>query len=414
MSTPATDSRNEQSPSTVSESSGGFKSFWRKSERHTPSQDVQFVQQDPSTKRKSRGIGRLFSSSTSGPASPGSSENSGDIGKRRQQVYQAQKRHRNRKVEYVQSLEAEVARLQHLDATVNSERNTIAIENEKLRALLAAGPAEAQLDSLKLDQQDLDISMLGGATVNSHYDEFIGHERWFMDIDDLTDSSWTSTDDSDRTETNRTETNGTSHHNLAIPVDHRGDSWAALDFIMALEWPCKSHVHHHAINPDVSAPLACDVGKFHGHAFTTTQAVFQSSMPPSTQLHRQNPTSLEEADVQQVSASNNCWQLPHSEIDKCVPYFRSLREHPLILSYYRLVFLSAQLPLDDEQVTPAKAYAEIKRHLPEKTALRPVLDAMKITLSKAVNCSGFGAWMPIETFQACLKSVTGIDIGISI
>ena len=89
-----------------------------------------------------------------------------------------------------------------------------------------------------------------------------------------------------------------------------GDSVAALDFILALEWPCQEHIKHHAINPEAKVPEACAVGKFHGHALTATAAVYQSSLPPRP-ISEDKPNQ----NVPHPSTSNK-WQLPHSEIDK--------------------------------------------------------------------------------------------------
>ncbi|KAK5107637.1 hypothetical protein LTR62_000972 [Meristemomyces frigidus] len=412
MSQPSTDISAVHSPSQSSDTSGGFKSFWRKSDRDSSGRDVQFVAQDPSTKRGRRGLSRLFGSSSSAIVTPDNAVAKDSTANRRQQVYQAQKRHRNRKSEYVQSLEAEVAvrkllrrcffsiltepqRLQHQDALVNSERNMIALQNEKMKALLTQTSVEAQLDVLGIDGPDFSdesLSLFGSAAIDIRYDPLLDHERVFMDLDDYTDSSWSSTDASVSTKTNDMEHQ--LHFPQTVQVSTADESWAALDFILALEWPCSNHVRHEGINPNAVVPPACDVGQFHGHAFTTTQAVYQSSFSAiHTVKQRQDSGLFDTGDQNHHCAQDQQWQLPHSEIDK-------------------LVHLSSQLELDDEQVTPAMAYATIKRELPEGTALKSVLDAMKVPLSKVVKCSGFGAWMPIETFQQCFQQVCSIDLGI--
>ncbi|KAK0259762.1 hypothetical protein LTR29_003818 [Friedmanniomyces endolithicus] len=364
-----------------SESVGGFKSFWRKSDTST-TQNVKFIPQDPGNQQKPSRLGKLFrheSSTSIEGEQPEGSKKSGSPAKRRQQVYQAQKRHRNRKAEYVQSLEAEIARLQHLDAIVNSDKNTLAHQNEEIRAVLAAHSIDAQLEVTNLAPSPEGLSMLGDAEIDIRYDPAIGHERIFMDFDDMPDIAWTSSD------TSRAGDIPDQPKRPARDTPVQGDSWAALDFILALEWPCREHVAHHAINPNAIVPKACDVGGFHGHALTTTQAVYQSALPPPKTSHEQADLLGSLMPMQNGLRSSTLmhWQLPHSEIDK-------------------LVHLSEQLELDDERLTPAMIYSAIRHELPGDEFLRPVLEALKVPLAMMAQCSGFGAYVETHVFYQYL------------
>ncbi|KAK4892951.1 hypothetical protein LTR27_008679 [Elasticomyces elasticus] len=365
------------STSTKSESTGGFGSFWRRSNKSlTP--NVQFVQQDPSTKETTSRLGRLFTHSSSTSADGGPSESSDHATaatKRRQQVVQAQKRHRYRKGEYVQALEAEVARLQHLDAIVNSEKSSLVQENEAMRALLATHPVETRLDATQLSTSFEDVNSTGSSMVDVRYDSVIAHERVFLDFGNTLETSWPPAT------TSQSWTSTPPGQSTAKSTE-TGDAWAALDFILALEWPCRDHVKHNVINPTAKIPKACDVGGFHGHALTTTQAVYQHALPVSGTSQVQSDN-----DDPHPSTSQG-WHLPHSEIDK-------------------LVQLSQQLDLDDEQLTPAMAYAAIKQELPSNEFLKPVLEALKIPLANLVQCSGLGAWMPATDFFQCLHVALG-------
>ncbi|KAK0905441.1 hypothetical protein LTR91_023428 [Friedmanniomyces endolithicus] len=364
-----------------SESVGGFKSFWRKSDTST-TQNVKFIPQDPGNQQKPSRLGKLFrheSSTSIEGEQPEGSKKSGSPSKRRQQVYQAQKRHRNRKAEYVQSLEAEIARLQHLDAIVNSDKNTLAHQNEEIRAVLAAHSIDAQLGVTNLAPSPEGLSMLGDAEIDIRYDPAIGHERIFMDFDDMPDIAWTSSD------TSRAGDIPDQPKRPARDTPVQGDSWAALDFILALEWPSREHVAHHAINPNAIVPKACDVGGFHGHALTTTQAVYQSALPPPKTSHEQADLLGSLMPMQNGLRSSTLvhWQLPHSEIDK-------------------LVHLSEQLELDDERLTPAMIYSAIRHELPGDEFLRPVLEALKVPLAMMAQCSGFGAYVETHVFYQYL------------
>lgn len=253
--------------------------------------------------------------------------------KRRDQVYHAQKRHRDRKAEYVKSLEAEVAvstvrrrpsrlkveeayahvkRLQHLDALVNSEKNNLAHQNEAIKAFLATQSPDVQPESVNLGSPPApteDLSSLGGAWIDIRFDPEVGHERTFIDVDlpDVTCPSGNVV--RSRQPSRRPTRQG--------PV--QGDSWAALDFILALEWPCQGHIKH-AINPDAFVPIACETSGLHGHALTATQAVYQSARPPPSTQHECSQCVCSMTPVQQDldSTIRDKWQLPHSEIDKCV------------------------------------------------------------------------------------------------
>ena len=151
------------------------------------------------------------------------------------------RRHRNRKAEYVHTLEEEVARLQHLDAVVNAEKNTLAHQNKAMRELLASQSLDYQLDTLALSapaNSHDQLSTLGCAAVDIRYDRDMEHERTFIDFNE-SDMFWTSD------ETTSSEGQDWKQRGRDPPV--QGDSWAALDFILALEWPCRDHIHHVSI-----------------------------------------------------------------------------------------------------------------------------------------------------------------------
>ena len=95
----------------------------------------------------------------------------------------------------MQTLEAEVARLQQLDAHINTEKNTLAHQNNAMRELLASHSLDLQLGSIDLSSssQPIDeLSQLGGAMVDIRFDPEIGHDRTFLDLLDLSDMAWTS------------------------------------------------------------------------------------------------------------------------------------------------------------------------------------------------------------------------------
>ncbi len=142
-------------------------------------------------------------------------------------------------------MEAEIARLQHLDALVNSEKNTLAHQNNAIRELLSSHSLESNMESFNLNsssQPGDDLSLLGGAAVDIRYDEEIGQERVFLDWPE--EMAWTS-DETSASASAPASAEGQPPLQTQRHAPVKGDSWAALDFILALEWPCKDHIKHH-------------------------------------------------------------------------------------------------------------------------------------------------------------------------
>lgn len=131
------------------------------------------------------------------------------------------------------------------------------------------------------------------ASVSLRYDDDIEQERWFIDLLNSEDMQWTSS-----------ETSGVdSPDEQSSRSPSPSESWAALDFILALEHPCRNHVHHPAIHPSAWVP---DAGEAHCHAMTATAAVFASAQAPPAPTGHNGAKEPEK------------WQLPHAEIEKSV------------------------------------------------------------------------------------------------
>lgn len=166
-----------------------------------------------------------------------------------------------------------------MDSAVRQERSLLTTQNQTLRDLLRSHSIDAQLESRNLETGAADVEMLDHVTVDVRLDPELGHERIFVD--------WPRSENA----------LGSSSDSPIIRPPVKGDSWAALDFILALEWPCRDHIHHPGINPTAKPHVECKLGDFSGHALTATSAVFESA------LH--TPRVGEEK-----------WALPHAEIDK--------------------------------------------------------------------------------------------------
>ncbi|RMY22663.1 hypothetical protein D0867_02569 [Hortaea werneckii] len=334
----------------------GFRS-WLKT-KATVKKEVKFVHENPGdTSKGNGGSSNLFKSQNSAPIAHSSKDPDllqSPAAHRRQQVYRAQKRHRDRKTDYVESLEAEIARLRHLDAVVNNEKCVLEHQNQAMKIFLAGhnldeGSASKHFHISSASQGD--SSSLGSdAAIDVRFDAKIGHERTFLDFGkDHTDSTL------DREGSQKLQSRPNSPPNNM-------ESWEALDFILALEWPCRNHIHHHAINPSSAQRDAETTNVSQSHALTATQTVYSCALEP--------PGS-------QTAAKKPGWHLPYSEIEK-------------------LVTLSAQLPLNDDMMTPAQVYSTICLEVPLSspdgdTSRSRIMEALKVPLSRKVSCFGFGA-----------------------
>lgn len=130
-----------------------------------------------------------------------------------------------------------------MDAVTNYEKTKLQHQNRAMRELLSSRSLNYQLNTLDIGSETLETesepSGMGAAEVDVRYDPQVGHERTFLDLMDV-DFGWSSSDGA---------TSGEEGQILRDPHEPpvTGDSWAALDFILALEWPCKDHVHHPTI-----------------------------------------------------------------------------------------------------------------------------------------------------------------------
>lgn len=180
------------------------------------------------------------------------------------------------------------------------------------------------------------------------------------------------------------------------------ESWEALDFILALEWPCRNHIHHHAINP-LSVPSSAEAAKpSHNHALTATQTVYSCALEPSPSHPRKKSPE---------------WHLPYSEIEKYVntstscPAQATMHSKPRdrLTNNNRLITLSSQLPVNDDMMTPAQIYSTICLEIPPSSSSGTssrgrVMEALKVPLSRKVTCYGFGAALPAVDFYAVFDS----------
>jgi len=155
----------------------------------------------------------------------------------------------------------------------------------------------------------------------------------------------------------------------------QGDSWLALDFILALEHPCRDHVEH---SPEVN----------NGHALTMTLVVYTRAQPPShTRLSRE---------------SRERWQVPYSEVEKYVPLSCS---HKNVLAWAlqagRASWKARARPRRDDAGAGVCGGAVPQ---PPKRFERDLV-ASEAAPAPYAECFGFGAVLPSEIVWRELKAV---------
>ncbi|KAI7263326.1 hypothetical protein KC345_g9180 [Hortaea werneckii] len=352
----------------------GFRG-WLKT-KATIKKNIEFVHEDPGDTRQRNG-GFANRLKVKNDASSPHSAKEPDLlqtpaAHRRQQVYQAQKRHRDRTADYVQSLEAEITRLRRLDSVVTREKCILEHQNQAMKGFLAGydldeGSANKHFDISFASKGDLP-NFGSDAAIDVRFDAEFGHERTFLDL---------GTDPSDFTPGN--EGSQRFRNSPDSPPEDR-ESWEALDFILALEWPCRDHIHHHAINPLPAQTGGATASRpSQNHAMTATQTVYSCALEPSPS---------------QAAGKTSEWHLPYSEIEK-------------------LIALSSQLPVNDDMMTPAQIYSTICLEIPPSssssgTSSRSrITEALKVPLSRKVTCCGFGAALPAVEFYAVFDSAMG-------
>ena len=210
----------------------------------------------------------------------------------------------------MKDLEAEVASLRNRDAAVNSERNALEHENAAIRRLLQSRSVGALLDSVDLDATGPSahgLSPLADCTIELRYDSDIGHTRTFVDrpSDPNEEIGWSSPNPASSSQGEQTR-----------PSPARqlvcGDSVAALDFILALEWRCQSHIWHEGLHPrkwwSVGSMMhEASLQGFGGHSMCATSAVYHAARPA------ERPSS---EGGKQCAHQSQPWAIPHEEIDK--------------------------------------------------------------------------------------------------
>ncbi|KAJ4297156.1 hypothetical protein N0V88_004074 [Collariella sp. IMI 366227] len=152
-----------------------FTAFWRKSKEVSGAKGIRFVEDKNGTR--------------SGSAETGTSQDKAQH--RRAQVRKAQIQHRQRKVNYVKQLEADIAEVRAMIEAAEKETQVLMVENRSIKEKLQQG-MDARSTALTLDQgvsllkQMPDLPQLsseiedGEVTMSFGFDEFMGAPTYYV------------------------------------------------------------------------------------------------------------------------------------------------------------------------------------------------------------------------------------------
>ncbi|PQE13920.1 alanine racemase protein [Rutstroemia sp. NJR-2017a BBW] len=152
-------------------------------------------------------------------------------------------------------------------------------------------------------------------------------------------------------------------------------SLIAINFILALEHPCRTHFQH---RPNPPPPFDPE-GSHTGHELMASTHVYVSAPASSFTFSDPAPSSVPSAP----------WPSPS-------------------LSLAQLHAMSQSLPKDDFEITPVQAWFEIvERYDVQKVAQEGTVTALKRALGPLVGCFDFGAVMEVGRFWEVVGEVMG-------
>lgn len=323
---------------------------------------------------------------------------------RRQELNrQAQRTHRERKEQYIRMLEFEVSRLREVYTADITEKNreldqqrgyiaSLQDENALLRSILQDHgiPFEAELERRRFERQLGPVpaappSQTTGSTTGSQSAGFHGSTMGFSASPSSTFTPPTPLSNPpppgpapgqqqqfhSPSPTSPYAQNVPSHTDdrneiSPLPGIFEEDPHLQVDFILALEEPCRDHTEM------LARWSVEDVEKqsfFSGHAL-------MASCPPPSHLNNQPPTN---------QYPHQTYDLPTANLEK-------------------LLNLSRQL-ITDGQVTPIMALQSLKNHELYHTLTREDIKTIIDTLHAKVRCYGFGAVIEDFELRDCLESV---------
>ncbi|KAL3425639.1 hypothetical protein PVAG01_02430 [Phlyctema vagabunda] len=285
---------------------------------------------------------------------------------RRAQVRKAQIEHRRRKKDYTKELEQTVTHLRELIASTESETVILRKENTSIKETLAhsniqySDTSPTNIDWIMSDYQNGQQS----TNVNIDYDPLVQAECLQVQTECTLSNAQPFRPGNPSTNTSSKPT-GPMPDFLKIRPNQ---SDVAINFILALEHPCRSHFH---TVPPLSTAHDSEAAAT-GHELMASTLLF-SSAPSST---------FGDADTSKVTTS---WNAPSLELST-------------------LYAMSLSLPKEDFEITPVQAWFMIVSEYKVDIVLEKA-ETLKSSLNELVKCWDFGAVLNQALFWEVVKRV---------
>ncbi|RDW89307.1 hypothetical protein BP6252_01339 [Coleophoma cylindrospora] len=364
---------------------GGFsvKHLWRRSKDKSPAKNAKSM---PSTTT-------LDESNNVEPATD-------EVDKkqhRRAQVRKAQIEHRQRKANRLKELEQEIVQLRSMITAVENDGGRLRKENRCMREILSGAEISmpAHISPPRMSPQTEPHSFWnwdqGDSLVHTSYDPI-------LEVDCLMISSSSSSSSSQGSKVESRDVSappsvlgpsglpGTAEASdtgasPAIPLVSLDQSDVAVNFILALEAPCRTHFRHPS---PTEAPFNPDIPET-GHEMMAS-ALLYSAAPASAFDFSAQPT---ECHHEPASRTLTQWSAP-------------------ILDISRLYVMSLSLPKKDFEITPVQAWFMMVEEYGLERVMENI-EALKRRIAPLVTCECFGAVMDESLLGQIAKEILGVQ-----
>lgn len=259
-------------------------------------------------------------------------------------------RYRQRKTDYVKSLETDVVDLQQSVTAVGFEKNSLALENAEMMKLLRLKLSDD--GTLRMFERSFPSGESSSTT--SH------HEHAIVSLKHTSETG----------ERHVAVTPARHYHTtydqeppdliVAGPTDPPSrditDTWEAIDFILMLETPCRDHVHLPTHLPDRRGHASVDSDGPSNHAMTMTSAVYARTtrFPDGWTYHHPPGVDVTDGNVATYGF------VPHFELERCSYPTRKVNPNVRLIFVDRLLEFSKALQSDELYMTPIQVYASLK------------------------------------------------------
>ncbi|KAI8635353.1 hypothetical protein F5Y19DRAFT_8902 [Xylariaceae sp. FL1651] len=391
-----------------------FTDYWKRSKDQQADKSLTFVSSNLEQRQANGQHGGQAGSSTQAKAQA-----------RRQQVRKAQMQHRQRKANYTQQLEMDIAKLRDEIAKVEQDNEILKGKNDAIRSQLARGgqtmPMTVGMPPASTADMAFSTCLAPDYTVSLDIPEYLGSPAFQVrrNSPSLADTSSrvTSSHATDAfTGTTPTSTVGTSLDDFTTTEMTMSEEQTdrAVNFILALEHCCWDHVdqssfeyqdhHYNHAHAHDSVNDEIDDDAENGHALTATALALQSApLDVFTRLDDLQQQLQQIPSPAFFSLGSSSSPYP-SSYAAAAPI--SWPSKGLTLSNLR--HLARTLNPSDSELAPVQGWFEFLRLYGVEVATNhSVLDELKRELVKEVKCVKFGAAVQRGVFEDVLGRVMG-------